>query len=1044
MPPQTHDARTLNGMNDKGHTADAAEAARIAREKAEARAAQDAERRLAESEERRKAARREADHAVAAARDAVADALRTVVGCEVDTSTRRRAEYSTDASNYRVVPEAVLFPESTDDVVAALGALRELSIPVTARGAGTSVAGNSVGPGVVIDLGRHLNQVLSIDPERGTARVQPGTVMSTLQAAAKPHGLRFGPDPSTQNRATLGGMIGNNACGPHAVAYGRTADNVVSLDVVDGTGRRFTAGSGDPEFADVPGLKELVRDNLALIRTEFGRFGRQVSGYSLEHLLPENGSNLARALVGTEGTVVTVLEAELNLVEVPGAPTLVVLGYPDMATAADDVPRLLDHKPLAIEGLDARLVDVVRRAKGAASVPPLPGADDPHVTGWLMIEVGGSSQAEALGRADAIVTSSSALDSTVLPAGPDATKMWQIRADGAGLAGRTPAGEQAWPGWEDSAVPPEKLGPYLRDLQDLMDRYGVDGLPYGHFGDGCVHLRIDIPLETSGSVLRTFMTEAAELVARYGGSLSGEHGDGRARSELLPLIYSPEAIALLEQFKALFDPKDVLNPGVVVRPRAVDADLRRPAAAPVRTKLPLAGKGSGHGVRRKSGYEGFSFAHDHNDLTTAVHRCVGVGKCRADNSAAGGFMCPSYQATKDEKDVTRGRARVLHEAVTGTLGGGLSAPEVRESLDLCLSCKAGSSDCPAGVDMAQYKSEVLYRTYRGKLRPVDHYALGWLPRWARLAGAVPELVNALLGVKWIGKAVLWAGGMDTRRSMPKFAEVPFRQWWARGGATHGVPGLPVTGEPGREGRTAARLATKPKVVLWTDSFSDALSPTVPQAALKVLTSAGFDVIVPDEQACCGLTWISTGQLDGARRRLLKLLEVLGPYAVNGIPIMGLEPSCTAVLRSDLLDLFPDDPRAQAVARMTRTAAELLTSDDTPDEWEMPSLADVSAVVQPHCHQHSVMGYAADQALLEQGGAQIEVLAGCCGLAGNFGMQKGHYETSVAVAENALLPALRDAAPGTTYLADGFSCRTQALDLMGVEGKSLLEVIADRL
>lgn len=1052
VPSQTHDAPSRNGMNDDeraahrstGHTAGDAEAARAAREKAEARAAEEAERRRAESEERRKAARREADHAAEAARAAVADALRTAMDGAVDISTRRRAEYSTDASNYRVVPEGVVFPETVDDVVAALEVLRELKVPITARGAGTSVAGNSVGPGVVLDLGRNLNRVLSIDPERRTARVQPGTIMSTLQAEAKPHGLRFGPDPSTQNRATLGGMIGNNACGPHAVAYGRTADNVVSLDVIDGAGRRFTAGSGDPEFKSIPGLKELVGENLALIRTEFGRFGRQVSGYSLEHLLPENGSNLARALVGTEGTLVTVLEAELNLVATPSAPTLVVLGYPDMATAADDVPRLLDHKPLAIEGLDARLVDVVRRAKGAESVPALPDG-----AGWLMIEVGGSSQAEALGRADAIVAASTALDSVVLPAGSDATKMWQIRADGAGLAGRTPAGEQAWPGWEDSAVPPEKLGPYLRDLQALMDRYGVDGLPYGHFGDGCVHLRIDIPLETSGSVLRTFMIEAAELVASYGGSLSGEHGDGRARSELLPLIYSPEAIALMERFKALFDPKDLLNPGVVVRPRAVDDDLRRPQAAPVRTKLPMAGKGSAHGVRRKAGYEGFSFAHDHNDLSTAVHRCVGVGKCRADTSASGGFMCPSYQATKDEKDVTRGRARVLQEAVNGTLVGGLAAPEVRESLDLCLSCKACSSDCPAGVDMAQYKSEVLYRTYRGKLRPVDHYALGWLPRWARLAGAVPELVNGLLGVKWIGKAVLWAGGMDTRRSMPKFAEVPFRQWWARGGATHGVPGLPVVaddglGVPGREGATAARLATKPKVVLWTDSFSDALSPSVPQAAVKVLTKAGYSVIVPDEQACCGLTWISTGQLDGARRRLLKLLEVLGPYAVNGIPIMGLEPSCTAVLRSDLLDLFPDDPRAQAVARMTRTAAELLTSDDVPDQWEMPSLADVSAVVQPHCHQHSVMGFEADRNLLEKGGAKVEVLAGCCGLAGNFGMQKGHYETSVAVAENALLPALRDAAPGTTYLADGFSCRTQALDLMGVEGKSLLEVIADRL
>jgi Fe-S oxidoreductase len=559
-----------------------------------------------------------------------------------------------------------------------------------------------------------------------------------------------------------------------------------------------------------------------------------------------------------------------------------------------------------------------------------------------------------------------------------------------------------------------------------MGRFGVDGLPYGHFGDGCVHLRIDLPLAQGAEVFRAFMLEAAELVAAHGGSLSGEHGDGRARSELLALMYPPEAIDLLAQFKALFDPADLLNPGVVVRPRGIDDDLRRPAAGPVPALDPKPRKGRE--------MVGFAFTHDDGDLTTAAHRCVGVGKCRADNHASGGFMCPSYQATQDEKDVTRGRARVLQEAVNGRLIGGLTAPEVRESLDLCLACKACSADCPAGVDMAQYKSEVLHRTYRGKLRPRDHYALGWLPRWARLAGIAPRLVNALLGWGPLGRLVLRVGGLDTRRSIPQFAQVPFRVWWKREGA--------------QTLAAAPDGPRRPRVVLWTDSFSDTMAPSVPQAALRVLTAAGYDVIVPDDQACCGLTWISTGQLDGARTQLARLLDILGPSAVNGIPIVGLEPSCTAVLRSDLLDLFPDDPRARAVAAATRTLAELLTDPVTapgPESgWQMPDLSGVTAVVQPHCHQHSVWGFDADAKLLRDAGASIQVLAGCCGLAGNFGMQKGHYDISVAVAENALLPALREADDGDLFLADGFSCRTQAEQLVGVQGTALAELIADRL
>ncbi|MDD9206797.1 FAD-linked oxidase C-terminal domain-containing protein, partial [Georgenia sp. 10Sc9-8] len=689
-------------------------------------------------------------------------ALRAAVRGEVDDSDRRRAEYATDASNYRVPPRLVVFPHDADDVLAVLRLAREHGVPVTSRGGGTSIAGNSVGTGVVLDFSRHMNRIVKIDPEARTAVVQPGVVMSDLQRAAAPHGLRFGPDPSSQNRATFGGMIGNNACGPHAVAYGRTADNVRSLDVVDGTGRRFTAGAGDGALAAVPGMAELVRTHLGPIRTELGRFGRQVSGYSLEHLLPENGEHLARMLVGTEGTLVTVLEATVDLVPVPTAPVVVALGYPDMPTAADAVPAMLAHRPLAVEGMDARLVDVVRRHHGPAAVPELPAGG-----GWLLVEVGaeaGESDAEVLARARALAADGGTDAVMVVPAGTQAAALWRIRADGAGLGGRTPGGAQAWPGWEDSAVPPERLGDYLRDLQELMADRGVDGLMYGHFGDGCMHVRLDLPLDGPAGVSpsREFLTAAAELVARYGGSLSGEHGDGRARSELLPLMYSAEVIDLFASVKALLDPADNLNPGVLVRPRPLDADLRRPAARPA----PAAG--------------GFAFGEDGGDFTTAVHRCTGVGKCRADTSGSGGFMCPSYRATADERDVTRGRARVLQELTNGSIVHRWDSPAVHDSLDLCLSCKACSADCPAGVDMARYKSEVLHRTYRGKVRPRTHYLLGQLPRWSGLVTRVPglaRLVNTTMSWRPLSRVVLRLGGMDPRRTMVRFAEQSFGSWW---------------------------------------------------------------------------------------------------------------------------------------------------------------------------------------------------------------------------------------------------------------------------
>jgi FAD/FMN-containing dehydrogenase/Fe-S oxidoreductase len=915
----------------------------------------------------------------------------------VDGSSLTRALYSTDASNYRVLPEVVVIPRSQRDVVVAVRAAMRRGMPVTVRGGGTSVAGNAVGPGMVLDFSRFMNQVVSIDPDTSTAVVQPGAVLSTIQDRARPFGLRFGPDPSTATRCTIGGMIGNNACGPHGLAYGRTADNVVSMTWLTGRGEVITVGSGRDALDAVPGLPQFVSENLALLRTEFGRFDRQISGYSLEHLLPENGSNLAAALTGTEGSCGILLEATVKLVPRQPAPALAVLGYADMATAADDVPALLPLRPLAMEGLDAQLIDVVRRSRRETSIPTLPAGG-----GWLMVEVGGATSAEAVEAARALVAASASTDAVVLPAGADADRLWRIRADGAGLAGRTASGEQAWPGWEDSAVPPEHLGAYLRGLDGLMADEGVSGLAYGHFGDGCVHVRIDFPLEEDGALMRRFVERAAALAARYGGSLSGEHGDGRARSELLPTMYSRQALDAMEHFKALFDPEDVMNPGVVVRPARLDADLRRPQA------LKLVAS------------DGFAFEADGGDITKAVHRCVGVGKCRADLREQGGFMCPSFTATRDEKDSTRGRARMLQEMLNGgAVTNGWSSPEVHEALDLCLSCKACASDCPTGIDMATFKSEALHQTYKGRLRPLSHYTLGRLPQWLRLSAPLAPAVNLAARIPVLRRLLLRLMGADVRRALPALPRAPFR--WDR-----------------RARRRTNREVGGPRVLLWVDSFSDSLAPSIPRAALTVLEAAGCDVELAADGACCGLTLISTGQLTAARAKLRTTVDLLLPHVRGGRTIVGLEPSCTATLRSDLLELLPGDPRAAEVAGAVKTVAEFLTSID----WTPPVVAE-KLLAQPHCHHHAVMGFDADRRLLEAMGCDVETSAGCCGLAGNFGMEKGHYEVSEKIARDGIL-AKAAASPDRRIVADGYSCRTQVGDLASLDSRHLVQVIADAL
>ncbi|WP_372734908.1 FAD-binding and (Fe-S)-binding domain-containing protein [Nocardioides sp.] len=920
---------------------------------------------------------------------------------DVDDSSLARALYSSDASLYRVVPQAVARPRDAEEILAILDASRALGVPVTMRGAGTSIAGNAVGPGIVVDTVKHLGNVLSIDPDARTAVVQPGTVHANLQRAAAPYGLRFGPDPSTHPRCTIGGMIGNNACGSRALGYGRTADNVEGLRVAFGTGEVASIGGPveqrAPASAVETALRGLADQNLAHIRTEFGRFTRQVSGYSLEHLLPEQ-RRLERFLVGSEGTLAVVLEATVSLVAEEAAPVLVVLGYPSMAEAADAVPAVLAAgagRLIACEGLDARIVDLVR-AKGSA-VPDLPSG-----AGWLFVELG-SADAEL---ADPVVTAAGALGHRLVPDPGEQAALWRIREDGAGLAARS-LPTPAYSGWEDAAVPPEKLGAWLRDFDDLLDAHGLHGVPYGHFGDGCVHVRIDFPFtpgeDRGAAVFRDFLTASALKLRQHGGSLSGEHGDGRARSELLPLMYDEESIRLFAAVKAICDPDNLLNPGNLVDPAPLDADLRltRPRL-PVTTLLGL--------------------PHDGGQLGNAVHRCTGVGKCVA--PATSGVMCPSYLATRDEKDSTRGRSRVLQEAIDGSLVHGFADPAVDAALDLCLACKGCASDCPTGVDMATYKSAALHQkhTVDGVRRPRSHYLLGRLPAWADRAAPVAGLANRMLKLGPVARLAKASAGIDQRRSIPAFAKKTLRglddaRWRS------------LLDQP--TGSTRLEDQGTPDVWIWADSFSDHFFPTNGQAAIRYFESVGLRARVIPQDACCGLTWITTGQLDEARTILERTVATLSPYLESGVPVIGLEPSCLATLRSDAVELTGS-------ALEVLSLAELIEQRQLP----LPDLTGVEVVAQPHCHHHAVIGWAADQALLARAGATLTRVAGCCGLAGNFGMEKGHYEVSVAVAETHLLPAVRSN-PDAVVLADGMSCRVQLDDLADVPALHLADLLASR-
>ncbi len=942
--------------------------------------------------------------------------LRLKVRGEVRFDAASRALYSTDASNYRHIPIGLVIPLDEADVIAAVEVCRSVRAPILTRGAGTSLAGQACNAAVIFDFSKYMHRIGAIDPVAQTVEVQPGVVLDRVREAAELHGLTFAPDPATHSRCTLGGMIGNNSCGVHALMGGKTVDNIIALDLLlyDGTRMRVGAtteaeleariAAGGREGEIYAGLKQL-RDSFAdQVRSRFPRIPRRVSGFNLDELLPENGFHVARSLVGSEGTCAIVLSATLRLVRSPKYRTLVGVGFDDIFLAADAVPQILAHPLIGLEGIDGNLLEALRRKqKSLADLDLLPAGN-----GFLLAEFGADNQPAS----DAQAASFAAFLSTLSPAPTariyttaEAARVWHIRESGLGATAFVPGKGTGWEGWEDAAVDPTQLGSYLRAISALMREFGYHSPMYGHFGQGCVHMRHNFDLESEPGIraFRAFMDRAADIALAHGGSLSGEHGDGQSRGALLPKMFGPELMEAFRTFKRLWDPGNRLNPNKLIDAHEPHEDLRL---------------GADYKPWQPSPADPlhFAFAEDNGSLASATLRCVGVGACRKIDA---GTMCPSFMATGEELHSTRGRAHLLWELMQGeVLPGKWQNPQVKESLDLCLSCKACKSECPVSVDMASYKSEFLAHHYKGRLRPLFHYAFGRIDRWARLASLAPLLANASGSAPGLSSLIKSVLHIHPKRTLPRFARA-------------------FTRRP-----RAAQPASGKEVFLWADTFNNYFHPATMQSAMTVLSGAGFRVTLPSQHLCCGRPLYDFGMLDTAKQYLLKTLDALAPQLAAGTPIVVLEPSCASVFRDELTNLLPNDPRAHKLAAQTLLLSEFLVKH-APD-YKPPQLAN-RIVVHGHCHHRSTMGMADEMTLLRATGAEVSLLdSGCCGMAGPFGFEKDKYAISQTLAERVLLPAVRrEANTNTILVTDGFSCAEQITQNTDARPMHLADLLASK-
>jgi FAD/FMN-containing dehydrogenase/Fe-S oxidoreductase len=928
--------------------------------------------------------------------------LKETIKGEVRFDDGSRALYATDASNYRQTPIGVVIPRDADDVIAAVALARKHGAPILGRGAGTSLAGQCCNVAVVVDMSKYMHRIVEMNPAHKFARVEPGIVLDDLRAAAEKHTLTFGPDPATHAQCTLGGMIGNNSCGVHSIMSGKTVDNIEELEILTYDGVRMRVGAtSDAELESIiqeggrrgeiyQGLKAIRTRYSDLIRAKFPKIPRRVSGYNLDELLPENGFHVARALVGSESTCVLVLEAKTRLVHSPPSRALLVIGYESVYDAADDVPRILEFGPIGLEGFD----DLLVRDQQFKRMNPHGIALLPPGNGWLLVEFGGATLAEAMDQAQRLA---STVDASRLRLFDNATKearfVWAVRESGLGATGHVPGKALMWEGWEDAAVAPVHLGSYLRNLRKLLERYQYGGDFYGHFGDGCVHTRTNFDLASEPGIakFRSFIDEAADLVASYGGSFSGEHGDGQARGALLEKMFGPELIQAFREFKSLWDPEWKMNPGKLISPYNIDENLRQ-----------------GSDYKPWNPETHFSYVEDHGRMNHAVLRCVGVGRCRR---LDGGTMCPSYQVTREEEHSTRGRARLLFEMFEGeNIPSSWKNEAVKESLDLCLACKGCKGDCPTQVDMATYKAEFMSHYYKGRLRPMPAYTMGLIYWWAGLAQHTPGLANLMMRLPGAKKL----GGVAREREMPRFARKTFRQSFA----------------------SRAISADRKRVVLWADTFNNHFLPETALAAVEVLERAGYQVTIPRKRVCCGRPLYDWGFLDRAKKLLRETLDVLKPELDAGVPVIGLEPSCVSVFRDELPHLWPKDEAALRLSRSTFTLSEFLLNEGVA----LPALAR-KAIVQAHCHHKAVMRFDAEEAMLRKLGLDLtHPDSGCCGMAGAFGFEEKHYDLSMKIGERVLLPMVREADRDTLIIANGFSCREQIEQSTGRKTLHFAEVL----
>ena len=948
-----------------------------------------------------------------------------------------RALYAADSSNYRQLPVGVIVPKDAADVEAALSACRAMGAAVLPRGAGTSLAGQCANVAVVFDYSRYMKSLKDIDPQAKLAHVQPGIVLDRLREAAEVHHLTYAPDPATHSRCTLGGMIGNNSCGVHGLLGGKVVDNVESLDLVLYDGTCMTVGRTSPDeiearirgggrVGEIYAQLAQLRDRYAgLVRKKFPRIPRRVSGYNLDELLPENGFNLARALVGSEGTCATVVSATLNLTSSPPCRVLTALAFDDPFLAADAVPRILEFGPIGLEGFDRLLVDFMQRKHLADSDIKLlpPGG------GYLLVEMGAWEPGEAQAKAEALVAAAKGWPEAPIGriySSKDAESVWKIRESALGATVFVPGEPEGWEGWDDAGIPPVHLGAYLRKLTALMAEYGYRSPLYGHYGQGCVHLRINFDFRSIEGLrrFREFIERAADLVLSLGGSLSGEHGDGQARAALLPKMFGPELIKAFQEFKAVWDPDNRMNPGKLVDAvRVYDPveNLRHGPPVETREQAPQPTDLETH----------FLFAADQGSLERATARCVGVGACL---KTEGGVMCPSYRATGKEQYSTRGRARLLWEMLAGALRKeGFQSNAVHEALDLCLSCKACKTECPVQVDMTAYKSEYLAQRYKGRPHPLHHYIFGFADQLARWGSLSPSLTNAILSGPLTSPLIKHIVGVAQERQMPQLARKSYRKARVAASETSNVP---RSANP----RNAEGPSARQRVVLWADTWNNYYHPQTLAAAESVLTQAGFQVQTTKDHICCGRALYDFGLLGTARSYLTNVLHRLAPEIDAGLPFIFLEPSCASVFKDEMLEFFPEDSRAVSLSSQVWLLADWLAAK-APD-WVTGRLQGEQVILHGHCHHKAVFGGPGNEIdLLRKAGAKVDLInASCCGMAGPFGFEADKIEVSKAIANLGLLPAVESADAKTIIVADGFSCREQINQLSHREGMHFAEIL----